>query len=75
MIIFSGDLNFTDCTTHLQYSHEKHFFAILNSFCFSSRYFADGDTRIKKIFEKFDPLQTGYIDYITWSMMLQPQVR
>jgi len=38
-----------------------------------NRYFADGDTRIKKIFEKFDPLQTGYIDYITWSMMLQPQ--
>lgn len=40
-----------------------------------NRFFVDGDVRIKEIFEEFDPLETGFIDYITWSMMLSPQVR
>lgn len=38
-----------------------------------NRFFVDGDVRIKEILEEFDPLQTGYIDYITWSMMLSPK--
>uniref|UniRef100_A0A7S4EIW5 Proline dehydrogenase n=1 Tax=Pseudo-nitzschia australis TaxID=44445 RepID=A0A7S4EIW5_9STRA len=38
-----------------------------------NRLFVDGDVRIKEIFEEFDPLETGFIDYITWSMMLSPQ--
>jgi len=38
-----------------------------------NRFFFDGDVRIKEIFEEFDPLETGFIDYITWSMMLSPQ--
>ena len=49
-------------------SHER-----THCFCFSSRFFVDGDVRIKEIFEEFDPLETGFIDYITWSMMLSPQ--
>ena len=40
-----------------------------------SRFFIDGDVRIKEIFEEFDPLETGSIDYLTWSMMLSPKVR
>ncbi len=40
-----------------------------------SRYFVDGDVQIPEIFRDFDPLETGYIDYITWSMMLSPKVR
>ena len=40
-----------------------------------SKFFVDGDVRIKEIFEEFDPLNTGNIDYITWSMMLAPSVR
>jgi hypothetical protein len=42
------------------------------SFC--SKFFVDGETRIKDIFEEFDPDSSGNIDYITWSMMLSPKV-
>jgi proline dehydrogenase len=38
-----------------------------------SRFFVDGETRIKEIFEEFDPKDTGYIDYITWATMLSPR--
>jgi len=37
-----------------------------------NHHFIDGDVRIQEIFEEFDPNKTGYIDYITWSMMLSP---
>ena len=40
-----------------------------------SKFFVDGETRIKEIFEEFDPDNSGMIDYITWSMMLSPRVR
>jgi proline dehydrogenase len=33
----------------------------------------DGETRIKEILEEFDPTHTGYIDYITWALMLSPR--
>jgi Ca2+-binding EF-hand superfamily protein len=39
-----------------------------------SNFFEDGETRIKEIFEEFDPDSSGNIDYITWSMMLSPKV-
>ncbi|KAL3909642.1 MAG: hypothetical protein SGILL_008007, partial [Bacillariaceae sp.] len=39
----------------------------------SSKFFVDGDVRIKEILEEFDPDNSGYIDYITWSMMLSPK--
>jgi Ca2+-binding EF-hand superfamily protein len=39
-----------------------------------SKFFVDGETRIKEIFEEFDPDNSGNIDYITWSMMLSPKV-
>jgi hypothetical protein len=39
-----------------------------------SKFFVDGQTRIKEIFEEFDPDNSGNIDYITWSMMLSPKV-
>eukprot|EP00536_Pseudo-nitzschia_multiseries_P008640 jgi/Psemu1/257415/estExt_Genewise1Plus.C_2220037 len=38
-----------------------------------NRLFVDGDVRIKEIFEEFDPQNTGFIDYIAWSMMLSPE--
>jgi len=37
-----------------------------------NRHFIDDEVRIQEIFEEFDPNDTGYIDYITWSMMLSP---
>ncbi|KAG7368746.1 proline dehydrogenase [Nitzschia inconspicua] len=38
-----------------------------------NKFFVDGETRIKEIFEEFDPDNSGMIDYITWSMMLSPR--
>jgi proline dehydrogenase len=38
-----------------------------------SRFFVDCETRVKEIFEEFDPKGTGYIDYITWTLMLSPR--
>lgn len=38
-----------------------------------NRFFLDGDVRVKELIQEFDPLNTGFIDYITWSMMLSPK--
>jgi len=38
-----------------------------------NRFFVDGEVRIKETFQEFDPLNRGFIDYITWSMMLSPK--
>jgi proline dehydrogenase len=32
-----------------------------------------GETRIKEILEECDPINTGYMDYITWAKMLSPR--
>eukprot|EP00980_Cylindrotheca_fusiformis_P020665 scaffold7703_cov127-Cylindrotheca_fusiformis.AAC.14 len=37
------------------------------------RFFYDDDETIQQIFEEFDPDHTGQIDYISWSMMLDPK--
>eukprot|EP00534_Pseudo-nitzschia_fraudulenta_P007458 CAMPEP_0201145436 /NCGR_PEP_ID=MMETSP0851-20130426/7154_1 /ASSEMBLY_ACC=CAM_ASM_000631 /TAXON_ID=183588 /ORGANISM="Pseudo-nitzschia fraudulenta, Strain WWA7" /LENGTH=525 /DNA_ID=CAMNT_0047420587 /DNA_START=85 /DNA_END=1662 /DNA_ORIENTATION=+ len=38
-----------------------------------NHYFVDGDERIEEIFLEFDPLDTGFVDYIAWSTMFSTQ--
>lgn len=42
-------------------------------FGWDRRFFYDDDETINEIIDEFDPNHTGKIDYISWSMMLEPK--